>query len=470
MQVKESLDNPEMVAFVKNVVMEGFKEWSKNHSGEAKRIGDYVKSMAKIRLNALKEKKHVVKENFANGFSGEKPKNWSGKCRLYGKVDENGEPYKIEIYIVEGESAGGSAKQARNRLYQEIYKLKGVPLNTVPRANTLEAISKALDDLLNNDEFKGLRIVLNCGMNKKIDITNCPYDKIIIDSDGDIDGGRITSLVCAYFYFHCRELIEAGKLYKILAPLYKIESGKGKNKKDIFFNDNTEYLEYIQQEISDKLFIEGKIDDNWSDIEKDDIISLMSESSEYRRKMNKLSKHSVIDIVLLEKFISNFKYIRSGDLKTFEKEILKISKDLKVQYKSDDTIIIRGLYNREMQLFRITNKLLTKTKSIEDYYNNLEFKKFKVNGNKISLIELLELIFTYEPDHIQRFKGLGEMDASELGKTTMIPGQRKLIRLTTSDVEKEINQFLVLHSEGVKYREERKALMSKFKISIDDLD
>ena len=184
-QVKETINNPELVSFVRSVVTNGFKNWSKEHSSDAKRIGDYVKSMAKIRANALKEKKHVVKDNFANGFSGERPRNWSGKCTLYGKKDENGVPYPIEIYIVEGESAGGSAKQARNKLYQEVYKLRGVPLNTVPRAYTLEAMHKALNDLLDNEEFKGLKIIMNCGFGKNIDISKCPYDKFIIDTDSD---------------------------------------------------------------------------------------------------------------------------------------------------------------------------------------------------------------------------------------------------------------------------------------------
>ena len=185
MQVKETINNPELVSFVRNVVTNGFKTWVKEHGSEAKRIGDYVKSMAKIRANALKEKKHVVKDNFANGFSGERPRNWSGKCTLYGKKDENGVPYPIEIYIVEGESAGGSAKQARNKLYQEVYKLRGVPLNTVPKSYTLEAMYKALNDLLENDEFKGLKIIMNCGFGKNIDISKCPYDKFIIDTDSD---------------------------------------------------------------------------------------------------------------------------------------------------------------------------------------------------------------------------------------------------------------------------------------------
>ena len=185
MQVKETITNPELVSFVRGTIVEGFREWQKEHSSEAKKLGDYVKTMAKIRNNAQKEKKHVLKENFAIGFNKDKPKGWSGKCTLYGQKDENGNPYPTELIIVEGDSAGGTAKQARNKLFQEIYKLRGVPMNTIPSVNTLDALKKALDKLLENEEFKGLRMLMGSGSSLNPDFSKAPYDKYIVMSDAD---------------------------------------------------------------------------------------------------------------------------------------------------------------------------------------------------------------------------------------------------------------------------------------------
>ena len=286
-----------------------------------------------------------------------------------------------------------------------------------------------------------------------------------------IDGNRITSLVLVYFFFYARPLVEAGKVYKVLPPLYKITEGKGKNKKSIFINNNKEYVKYLYNKISKNIVIHGyDKDGNFEKLSEEDIENILLTSSEYKRKLRKMAKKAVCRTELFEYIISNLHYLNEDNLDKFEKEIKKKSKNFKVKQVNQDLVTVNGLYKREMELIRITDKTMSKSKPLQEYYHSCKWKKFEIDNKELSLIELLDILDSYEPAEKQRYKGLGEMNAIALGETTLEPGKRQLIRLTINDVEKEIDQLLILHSESNKYRQERKALMSKFKISVDDID
>lgn len=302
-QVKEKLSTPEMNAFVKTAVVNGLNKWANENGTVAKKLGDYIKSMAKIRINNSKQKKQVVSKNFDSIFSLDRPPAWSGPCTVL-------EDIMREIMIVEGDSASGTVKQAMNRLFQEIYKMRGVPKNTVGRP---------FSEVWDNVELKGLTTVLTNGKGPKIKAEECPYDKIIIKSDADVDGHRITSLLSGYFLYHMPQLVEAGKVYKLLPPLYKVTKGN----KDIYFNDNRSYAKYVQKEIVANMTIyipQGKINYKCTD---DDIIELMLNTKDYYRELKKRSRNAVMDTLLFEFILTNLHYLKMENSGSFQK-LLKI--------------------------------------------------------------------------------------------------------------------------------------------------
>jgi Type IIA topoisomerase (DNA gyrase/topo II, topoisomerase IV), B subunit len=166
-QVKEKLANDEMLVFVRNVTVNALNKWAKENPPIAKKLGEYIKNMAKIRINSAKEKKQTISKNYDNIFSQDRIPNWSGKCTCLDDLLR-------EIQVVEGDSAAGTLKQAMIRLFQEIYKLRGIPKNTV---------GIKLFEALKNDEIRGLTTVLSGGKGNKIRAEECPYDKVILETD-----------------------------------------------------------------------------------------------------------------------------------------------------------------------------------------------------------------------------------------------------------------------------------------------
>ena len=150
-QIKNKCNNEDLIPFVRKATYSNILKWSKENEKDAKKIGDFVKSMAKVRIKASEEKKHVIKKDFANIFSKNRPKNWKPSTGKSGLV----------LYIVEGESAGGSANQSRDKSYQELYYLKGVPKGT---------LDLTISGVLANDELRGLVTCLGTNIGKDFNI------------------------------------------------------------------------------------------------------------------------------------------------------------------------------------------------------------------------------------------------------------------------------------------------------------
>lgn len=206
-QTKAKLNNPEAQSAVYQVVKAKFDEFLEEHPQIARHIIDKVMLAARARMAARAAKDAVVRKGALEGSS------------LPGKLADcqSREPSKSEIYIVEGDSAGGTAKQGRDRKFQAIFPLRGKILNT-ERAR--------LDKMVASEEVKNLIIALGTGVGDTFNLQKLRYHRIILMNDADVDGEHITTLGLTLFFRHLRPIIELGHLYVAMPPLYKVAHGK----------------------------------------------------------------------------------------------------------------------------------------------------------------------------------------------------------------------------------------------------
>lgn len=222
-QTKAKLNNPEIQGLVMSLVKEKIDTHFEEHPSDARAILDKVLLAARARIAARAAKEAVLRKGALDGAS------------LPGSLADcqSKDPAQSELYIVEGDSAGGSAKNGRDRRFQAILPLFGKVLNT-ERAR--------IDQIIKSDKFKNLIVAIGGGISEQFDIKKIRYHRIIIMADADVDGSHIKCLYLTFLYRHMPEVIKNGYVYVALPPLYKVEQGKSKK----YFYTEEEKEDYLK--------------------------------------------------------------------------------------------------------------------------------------------------------------------------------------------------------------------------------
>ena len=346
------------------------------------------------------------------------------------------DPTIKELYLVEGDSAGGSAKQGRDRVYQAILPLKGKILNVE---------KSRLDKILKSDEIRNIITALGCGIGEDFNDEKVRYHKIIVMTDADVDGSHIQTLLLTFFFRFLRPIIERGYLYIAQPPLYRYKKGKN----EIYLKDNNALSAYLIENGLENFEFEG--------MGYNDLLDLFKQVARYRAMLEQLAKrYSLIEVL---KYL-----IENSDLVNLEFASLYEKVKLFLEARGYN-ILSKTITETKIQLFVQTNAGLEELIIDEElfaspYFSESTFIFTKLKERDLTLFEgrdLIELLEEIESlakkgAYIQRYKGLGEMNPEQLWETTMTPENRRLLRVKIEDAEAASDTFTLFMGDEVEPR------------------
>jgi len=476
-QTKDKLLNPEVESFVQQAVNEKLGSYFQENPKEAKAIFEKGLLAAEAREAARKARELTRRKN---SLEGNALPGTLADCRS--KSNET-----TEIYIVEGPSAGGSAKTGRDSEFQAILPLKGKILN-VEKANIVR--------LLGHEELRTLITAIGCGFHEDFNLEKRRYGKIIIMTDADVDGSHIRTLLLTFFFRHMQELIKAGRVYVAQPPLYQVLR---KKKSEYMLNERT-----MRKALTD-LGLEGTQLIIRND-EGKELRRLAGE--ELRRAAEMLSKLEELARIVQRRGIDfadflgerqnghlpQFRVVVDGEEKFFHSAEER-DQSLPVESEEPDPAQGNGRpkdsskrvqKNQELHEAKDLDKLFNQLEqlgfSIEDYFltqeesvsgEKLTTKYALVSEDKVhdvaGVAKILPAILALGKTGIEvkRFKGLGEMNSEQLWETTLDPSRRVLLRVTLEEVGEAERLFSVLMGEDV---ERRRQFIEDHALEVKNLD
>jgi DNA gyrase subunit B len=445
-QTKTKLGNSEIKGIVESIVNEQLSNYFEEHPPIAKKIIEKIHEAARAREAARKAKEIARRKGILESSS------------LPGKLADcqARDPREAEIFFVEGDSAGGSAKQARDRRIQAVLPLKGKILN----------VEKArFDKILKSNEIGFMISCLGTGVEgSDFDLDKLRYHKVIIMTDADVDGSHIRTLLMTFFFRQMPELIEKGHLYVAQPPLYKISRGKSSR----YILDENEFEKLLLQRITDEF--ELKASKRQNSLKGQELKNFYKKINVKRNIIQALEKKNTPNFlirVLLEHGLKNEGFMRDKVKMEKIKDLFK-QKDLKAGLKWDEE---HGVFELTVS-FRVNGMTLISNVN-KDLVNSPRFQQlvqihdelkdiqppFQVvsNGESIEL-ENEARVLEYLQEQakkglsIQRYKGLGEMTPTQLWETTMDPENRSLVRVAIQDAVEADQVFNILMGGEVESR------------------
>jgi DNA gyrase subunit B len=464
-QTKTKLGNSEVKGLVESLVNEKLSIFLEENPNIAKKI--VAKSVDAARVRDAAKRARDLARSKGSLIDSTLPGKLSD-CQI-------SDPSQRELFLVEGDSAGGSAKQGRDRKFQAILPLKGKILN----------VEKArFDKILRSEEIKNLITALGAGFGKEeYNIEKIRYHKVIIMTDADVDGSHIRTLLLTFFYRQMYEIVVNGYLYIAQPPLFRV--GKGKNAR--YLKDEPEFNNYVLKRVCNNKII--KLGAEKEILKEHNLYVFVGNLSEYFANIQKLEmrginlglaelliKEGVEDkrflrdkekMLQLKNFLSNKGYsvgelyfddernlyefyVTPGDERTTNGFITNLSgKDIK-QVRIGRDLVYSSIFQKTM----VMGKKIYK-------YDKPPFCVFSKDNEKDSLCfedKMSLLLFLMEEGRrgmsVQRYKGLGEMNPDQLWETTMNPEKRIMLQVKVEDVVEADQLFTILMGEEVEPRRE----------------
>ncbi|MFT5867438.1 MAG: DNA gyrase subunit B [Gammaproteobacteria bacterium] len=462
-QTKDKLVSSEVRPAVEGLVNEKLAEWFEENPTEAKIIVGKIIEAALAREAARKARDLTRRKNPMDmNFLSSKLKDCSDK-----------DPVNTEIFLVEGDSAGGSAQTGRDRKTQAILPLKGKILN-VERAR--------FDRMLGSQEIGNMVMALGTGIGRdEFNIAKLRYHKIVIMTDADVDGAHIRTLLLTFFFRQMPQLIENGHLYIAQPPLYKVSRGRS----EVYLKDQAEMDDYlVQQGIEGALLRQG----NGEEISGQDLVRVVEEARQLRRVFQAFPTHYPRHILEQAAIAGAFvPGVVDVDLQGTADKVatrlnliaLEYEKGWQGRITQDHGIrlarILRGVeevrtLDGPMMRSGEARKTGSFTKSLQDVY---ELPATLVRKDKSQAIhgpiDLLDAILGEGEKglSLQRYKGLGEMNPDQLWETTLDPDARTLLQVQVADLAEADDLFTKLMGDVV---EPRREFIQKNALSVENLD
>jgi len=425
-QTKGKLGSSYVRPLVQKFFSEKFNKYLEENPLEAKAIMAQVLLAARGR-DAAKRAKDLVKRKDSMSVG-----------TLPGKLADcqSKDPEISEIYLVEGDSAGGSAKQGRDRVFQAILPLKGKILN----------VEKArLEKILKSDEIKNMITALGCGIGEEFNEDKLRYHKVIIMTDADVDGSHIQTLLMTFFFRFLKPVIEKGYLYLAQPPLYRYKKGKN----EIYLKDDKALNDFL---------IENGIGVLESEtMGTKDLTELFKLVAYYKMTLKELEKRFALPEVV-RYMIENPDIISTDNQTlaiTLEKYISELGYNILNKTVNEERIHYFVQTNDGLEELIIDDNLFTNPHYNEAIYMHQKIKDRITDEFKDKdILELLNMIEANAKKgaYIQRYKGLGEMNPEQLWETTMNPEDRRLLRVVIDDEEKASDTFVLFMGDEVEPR------------------
>jgi DNA gyrase subunit B len=425
-QTKGKLGSSYVRPLVQKFFSENFNKYLEENPLEAKAIMVQVLLAARGR-DAAKRAKDLVKrkDNMSIGT-------------LPGKLADcqSKDPEISEIYLVEGDSAGGSAKQGRDRVFQAILPLKGKILN----------VEKArLEKILKSDEIKNMITALGCGIGEEFNEDKLRYHKVIIMTDADVDGSHIQTLLMTFFFRFLKPIIEKGYLYLAQPPLYRYKKGK-----------NETYLK-DEKSLNDFLIEHGISAIESTTMGEADLIDLFKLVAYYRMTLKEIEKRFALP-EMIRYMIENPDVVGTDNkklAKVIEDYIATLGYNILNKTINEDTIHLFVQTKDGLEELIVDDILFTNPHYNEAIHIHQKIKEHITDEFKDQ--DLLALFAEVEASakkgaYIQRYKGLGEMNPEQLWETTMTPENRRLLQVKIDDDEAASDTFVLFMGDEVEPR------------------
>ncbi|CAD7288181.1 DNA topoisomerase (ATP-hydrolyzing) subunit B [Campylobacter suis] len=342
-----------------------------------------------------------------------------------------------ELYLVEGDSAGGSAKQGRDRVFQAILPLRGKILNVE---------KSRLDKILKSEEIKNMITALGCGIGDEFDAERLRYHKIIIMTDADVDGSHIQTLLLTFFFRFLHEVVEKGYIYLAQPPLYRYEKGK----KEVYLKDDKALNEFLIQTGIEGMEFEG--------VGTNDLIDFLKIVVAYDNVLNELAKRFNL-LVALRYMIENPDIIGKSYSQIFEilsKFLKEKGYNILNSYVNDEEIRIYVQTENGLEEFYINDNLFANPLYEEALHIYKKLKEREIDFGGRDMIDVLHSVTENAKKgnnvKIQRYKGLGEMNPDQLWETTMNPENRRLLRISIEDAQSASDTFNLFMGDEVEPR------------------